>query len=357
VDGDTVNVPGPCSVAWTGAPSVTFGKGITVSGGGNVTINSPYAFNIQSSTTASARVTGFTFTSCNNPINNGVITTAGNKASYPFRIDHNTFTCANPDVIVLYNNADGLIDHNSITGGIASEMIHNMAMGATDASGWTDDVTPGGPHFVFVEDNTFTNPNNGSASCVQSYYGARWVIRHNIFKMCQIDAHGTPGNIGTRWWEAYENTYDTTQFGSSANLSNYTAFRAGSGLFYNNHHIGQNLGAGTVELVEEDSGFPATYQIGRGLNQNYSPAYLWGNDSDMHVASQSSNVVLGRDFFVSPLQPATLVRCEMAADGGSANGSIGSCLTTFTYTPYPYPHPLQAASSVAAPTGLAAIVH
>ncbi len=122
-NGDTVRVPGPCVVAWTSNVTVT-GKGITVDGGGNTTITSSYAFNIQSSLAINTRITGFIFTGPGSPTN-GDITTSGNKSNATFRIDHNTFTSASPTVIACYNNAPGLIDHNTFTGGGASEMIHN----------------------------------------------------------------------------------------------------------------------------------------------------------------------------------------------------------------------------------------
>ncbi len=358
-NGDTVRVPGPCVVAWASNVTVT-GKGITVDGGGNTTITSSYAFNIQSSLTVSTRITGFIFTGSGNATN-GDITTSGNKSNATFRIDHNTFTNASPTVIACYNNAPGLIDHNTFTGGGASEMIHNLAMGPSDTSGWTDDVTPGGSNMLFIEDNTFassactSNCSFLGTSAVQSYYGARTVFRHNTLNMAQVDQHGTAGNVGARWWEIYDNTFNIV---SGGNQSAYMDLRAGSGVVFNNHQIGStNLGAGNIILREEDTGYPVLYQIGRGVNEDYSPAYVWGNDSSMNVVSNSSNVQANRDFFVSTAQPASLVRCELGTDGGTANGLIGSCPGTYSYVPYPYPHPLQGASSVAAPTGLAAVVH
>ena len=184
-------------------------------------------------------------------------------------------------------------------------MIHNFGMGASDASGWTDDVTPGGSNMVFIEDNTFTNNGDHSGnpayfwgcSTVQSYYGARTVVRHNSIIFCQVDQHGTVGAIGARWWEIYENTFNVVPNG---NQSNYMAIRAGSGVIFNNHKTGStNLGGGQIELVEEDSGYPALYQIGRGKNQVLDPAYAWGNDASMPVESGSSNVQVNRDYYLS----------------------------------------------------------
>jgi hypothetical protein len=253
-------------------------------------------------------------------------------------------------------NAPGLIDHNTFTGGAASEMIHNLGVGA---SGWTDSLTPGSATMLFVEDNTFTYAASGNpayfwgSSAIQSYYGARTVVRHNTLNMCQVDQHGTAGMVGARWWEIYENTFNVV---ANGNQSNYMALRAGSGVIFNNHKTGSaNQGAGTVELVEEDSGYPALYQIGRGINQQLSPTYVWGNDSSLAVGSGSSNVVLGRDFYVSATQPASMLRQQSSTDSSS---------TTYSYTPYTYPHPLQSgggsqstSTPPQAPTGLSALVY
>jgi len=349
--GDTVQVPGPCTAAWSSQVSIPNTKGITVIGGiGGTTILTNIGFSLSQNASSSSRISGFTFTSPGDG-NGGAraIITSGSSTSAPFRIDHNTFTNAAQSVFVAtQGNAPGVIDHNVFTGGAASEMIHNLAVGA---AGWTDNVTPGGPQMLFVEDNTFTFNASGNpayywgSSALQAYYGARTVFRHNILNMCQVDQHGTAGNIGARWWEIYENTFNVILNG---NQSDYVHLRAGSGVVFNNHKTGAtNLGAGNIELVEEDTGYPALYQIGRGINQNLSPAYVWGNDSSMTVVGTSSNVVQGRDFFVSTTQPATLVRWELSTDSSS---------TTYSYVPYPYPHPLQNASSVAAPTSVAAVI-
>jgi len=354
-NGDTVKTPGPCTASWSNV-TITGSVGITLDGGGNTTITSAAALTIRSTATTSTRVTGFIFTNGGNS-NNGDVTTSGSKTGATFRIDHNTFTNANPTVIACWNNAPGLIDHNTFTGGGASEMIHNMAMGATDASGWGDDIMPGGPNMLFVEDNTFTNSvSNGGflgTSAIQSYNGARTVFRHNTLTNAQIDQHGTAGMIGARWWEIYENTFVVA---NGVAQDKYMDIRAGGGVVFNNHKTGQASPAAII-FREEDTGYPALYQVGRGINQDYSPAFVWGNDSIMPVASNSSNVTQGVDFIVSVSQPPLLVRCELSVDSGVAGGLIGTCATSFSYIPFTYPHPLQGASSVAAPTGLAAVIH
>ncbi len=337
--GDTVVVPGG-SCNWSSGVSIPSSKAITVNGGGNTTISG--GISLTAGTSGTSRITGFTFTS------NNAITTQGSTSTSPFRIDHNTFSEPNSQAIfvVCNGNGPGLLDHNTFNGGSASEMIHNMGMGATDASGWSDNIVPGGPNMLFIEDNTFTYNASGNpayfwgTSALESYYGARTVFRHNTCNMCQVDQHGTAGMIGARWWEFYENTFNVVPNG---NQSDYIVIRAGSGVIFNNHVTGasNNQGAGSINLYEEDSGYPALYQVGRGINQNYSPAYIWGNDSSMSVSSGSSNVVAGRDFIVSTSQPSSMHRWELSTDNAS---------TTYSYTPYTYPHPLQGQSAPPPPT-------
>ncbi len=303
-NGDTVLLPGG-NCTWSSAVTIPNSKGITVDGGGT-TITGQLSLNANATT--GSRITGFTFTS------EIAVSTSGSKTSATFRVDHNTFN--HGDVMLkTTGNAPGLIDHNTFTSSSApNEMIHNEAMGAGDTSGWSDPVTPGGADMLYIEDNTFTFNATGDpayfwgSSALQSYYGARNVFRHNTLNMVQVDQHGTAGNVGARWWEIYENTFNVVPNG---NQSDYIHIRAGSGVIFNNHKAGAtNDGAGSIRLEEEDSGYPALYQVGRGINQELSPAYVWGNDASMNVGSGSSNVVQGRDFMVLSAQPSTLLREE-----------------------------------------------
>jgi hypothetical protein len=102
----------------------------------------------------------------------------------------------------------------------------------------------------------------------------------------------------------------------NGNQDRYMDLRAGSGVVFDNHKEGfANQSAGGIVLHEEDSGYPALYQIGRGKDQALDPAYLWDNDSSMPVRSGSTNVQADRDYFTSQ-KPG--------------------------YTPFPYPYPLDA---------------
>src|SRR5579863_116952 len=206
--GDTVLTPGPCSVSWSTAVTIPSTLGITINGGGNTTLTN-WGFSINQNSSASTRITGFTFTNSMPAANQGPITVNGSTSSNMGRIDHNTFNdqTDNGTFIWLYGNGPMLIDHDTFTACAACEMIHNMAAGAGDNSGWVDNVTPGSPNMVFIETNTFTYNASGNpaydygTAAVQSYYGARTVVRYNSLYMVHIDQHGTAGMVGARWWE------------------------------------------------------------------------------------------------------------------------------------------------------------
>jgi hypothetical protein len=351
--GDTVTVSGG-SCTWSSGVATSSSVAITLDGGGKTTISGTFTLNPNAS--AETRVTGFNFTA-----NNGVVT-AGSTSTSAFRVDHNTFT-GGGTMLQASGNAPGLIDNNKFTGNAAAEMIHNTGLGASDAAGWSDSVTPGSANMLFIEDNTFTFNASGNpayfygSSAIQSYYGARTVFRHNTLNNCQVDQHGTAGMVGARWWEIYDNTFTVA---ANGNQSNYMALRDGSGLVFDNHvtNPSSNGATGTIELTEDatSGSYPLTYQVGLGVNQSKSPAYVWGNDSSMSVVSGSSFVQAGRDYFVSSTQPSSLSRDEVASDTSS---------TKYSYTPYTYPHPLQNGTSTSGgggssspnpPSGLQALV-
>lgn len=338
VTGDTVIVPGTCSVSWASAVNIGDSQGITIQASGSVTLTN-FGFNA-SYVGASMRVTGFTFTSLGDGGGHArAIIEGGDTASSLFRIDHNTFTNGAQSVFIeIYGFGPSLVDHNTFTGGAASESVHVRGSGNdSDPTGWTLDVTPGGPLMTYIEDNTF-NTSSTSIYCsgIQSYEGARTVVRHNTFNYCQVDQHGTCGAINARWWEIYDNTFHVP---GSQNQAAYMALRGGSGVVWGNSAPDANTGAGSLELTEDcTSGtYPLNYQVGRGINEKYSPAYLWGNDATLtaHITSGSSYVNSPPDYLVSVSQPATLKRCQLSTDSGTGS----TCTTTYSYVPYTYPYP------------------
>jgi len=365
-NGDTVLVPSG-NVSYSTAVDIPVTKCVTINGQGGVTITSTLGFTMETGTSCESRITGFAFTgaSGNAPSTNILVTLQ--TGSFTGRIDHNTFNHSGTMIFIQINNADGnpfLIDHNTFTMGSASECIHVLGANSGDNTGWQNDVTPGGPNMVFVEDNTFNNTQTSGALCslIESYYGAQTVIRYNTSNFCQIDQHGTAGYVGARWWEAYDNTFIPT----GAQCC-FITMRGGSGVIFNNHLSGSNP-AGTpsnmIDLYYEPLGsfdWPGAWQVGSGINgfteghtacsgSNSAPAYIWGNDSTMTIGSQTSSyVALNRDYFVSSSKPSSMNWMERSGD---------TCSTTYAYTPYTYPHPLQGTQStqVAPPSGLTATV-
>jgi hypothetical protein len=356
--GDIVFVPGSCTQSWSTAVDIPSSKGITVLGGGTVTLTGA-GFTLESNISAVSRISNFTFTS-----SNIAISVTGTTSSFVYRIDHNIFTNSSQMTFIqVGGNGPGLIDHNMISGGGASEMIHNLGMGPGSNAGWVDNVTPGGPNMVFVEDNTLTCLDTTFiCSGIQSYYGARSVLRHNEFIFSQIDQHGTAGNIGARWWEAYQNDFNTP---NNENQCCLITMRAGTGVIWGNTTSGTNSHGGGegIDLYEEDIGtWPLAYQIGSGINgetnqhnncgaTNSSPAYIWGNAPSIAISTSGDTGVvnLNRDYFVSATRPVTMQRQEISGD---------TCSTSYSYVPYTYPHPLQGtANAPSPPSGLTAVAH
>lgn len=290
------------------------GSGIVVTRGQNFT---GVLFSVSTNSSASTRISNFHFRQTSR---NRMMSVKGVFSNPKFRIDHSTFfTSAGQAILLEVTGAWGLIDNCSFTGNDASELVHNLGHGATSTAGWEDDLQPGSSDALYIEDCTFskydlTTPYFWGTSGIQSYYGSRTVVRRSTFNYCQVDQHGTAGAIGARWWEIYDNTF-TIPTGGSRNQSSYMDIRAGSGVIFNNRaEGGKNLGAGVIVLREEDSGYPALFQIGRGKNQQIDPTYCWDNTAAT-PSSGSSNVVSGRDFFPNTKRP--------------------------NYMPLEYPHPLR----------------
>jgi hypothetical protein len=327
---------------WDATVTIPGTKGITLDGNGvSVTRGSlgdyTAMLDIGTNATTSTRVTGFHFVTTE-ATTGFFLAVGGGFGNAKFRLDHTELEANDMGTSVEVANAWGVIDHCNFSANDNAEQIHNQAWGAVDDTGWSEDVVGGSIDALYVEDNTFANSHlydsSGTIyfwgnSAVQSYYGARTVFRYNSLTMSQIDQHGTAGMIGARWWEIYDNTFNVVPTG---NQSSYVVLRAGSGVVFDNHQTGTNLGGGSIQLYEEDTGYPALYQIGRGKDQVLDPAYLWGNDAAMPVGSTSSNVLQDRDYYLAakpgytPLvHPHPMVGGEGggAGSGGEAGAGTG----------------------------------
>jgi hypothetical protein len=336
-DGDIIVIP-PGTFTWT--TTVTAKTGVTISGAGvgsTVIVNTTGLNARRVSLTiacdgAQSRVQGITFSG------QWGLATSGDNNSAPFRIDDCAFDVGTAQGIMVETNGNGpgLIDHCTFSGGGASEMIHQMGNGAGNNAGWLDDVNPGSANAVYIENctfskNPFVDPYFWGTSAIQCYYGARTVVRHCKLNYCQLDCHGPP-QIGARWYEFYENTYYLPDSATVGSQSHYMHLRGGSGVVFNNH-VGtpQTANRGKIEIIDEAGG-PVSVWTARGIDQNPSPIYLWGNDSLLPVQSASANLVSGRDFFVSATQPSSMKRWQKTSDNSN---------TTYSYVPYVYPHPLN----------------
>lgn len=381
--GDTVTVPGPpCTITGGGTITIPNTKGITLDGqnssfSGSVTLN---AMSSDTPTTNRSRVTRINFTG------SSVFNAPGTNLSCArWRFDNNT-TNTSAHGAIDTAACPGLFDHNTFSGlSAAQEFFYVHGWGAVDTTGWTNSHTPGSDAAIYIENNTFTTPTSQSNNAwIQMYYGGRAVIRNNTFNYTRIDGHGTPGNIGVRWWEFYNNQF--VQTGGNAGGS-VISMRAGSGIVFNNTKSGSFL-TGDVGMCEEDSGYPALYQIGRGQNQVLYPAYAWGNTIPVNVDSCEAPEVPGMVQFNRDVYRDTGASCTAGGactsgigtgtalpttcttntgfwktdvggnwdttNGTSNDGALYKCTSTNTwtlyYTPLVYPHPLISGGTPSVPS-------
>lgn len=283
-DGDTVVVPSGTS-SWTGTLIIT--KDITLMGANvnatdDLTIlvdNIPRADPIKGVFIAGSptgtnlfRITGFTFT------NNGtLITHSANPvqlsgiSTFPnVRIDHCHFkTVYANNQISFFTWLYGVVDHCTFDmppgGNLSVWTSHaNWNGGQSGWGSWADDAHFGSEKFVFIEDCTINNYDNGANNgSVDGARGGRWVARHNIFHRMNDFYHGTDSgqggvNIrGTRAVEIYNNTFDT-------DIANHAAGqnRGGSLLFHDNTYTGPFTGTMSMKNYRLSEG--AAYAAGNG---------------------------------------------------------------------------------------------
>jgi len=377
--GDTVAVPkGTCT--WSSTVTISSSHQITMDGGGStITFGSGGSLSITTGTASNTRVTNFNFIGSGTNGSDVIeFHTVTSPPSLTFRFDHNSCNCGSPSapstILGIYQNGPGLIDHNSFTCAHgADELIHVLGLGPSDNSGWWDDVTPGGPNMIFIEDNTFNDSGGAGASAFQSYYGARTVARHNTFTNAQIDQHGS-GMIGARWYEFYSNN-----FTDAAGI----CIRAGSGVVFS------NTNTGAIRMTQEFGSYPAEWQVGQGKEVTHNTptncstggppgcafAYVWSdvtpllNTTAGCAAGLANLIQFQRDVYSTggngvttgtlASRPSTCSKYQgyFATDQNTLYQCTATNTWTAYYTPYTYPHPLTQGTTVAPPSNLQATPH
>jgi hypothetical protein len=375
--GDIVRMSSACS-SFTASIVIPNTKGILFDGNGS-TFNSSSTIDVDTNASISTRLTDFTM-ACSD----GGLEIDSDLTDAKYRVDHVTLTGSSHRCITTNGFGTGLFDHITIAElGSVDEFIHHEAGGCgSDTSysvcNWDTALTPGSGDAIYTEDSTFTCPSCDAFAPAwqQSYYGARIVNRFNAYTDVNIDNHGTAGNVGGRWWEVYNNSFATGGNWDGAILN----LRAGSGLVFSNTRGGSPI-QDAYGACEEDTGYPAAYQIGRGQSGALVPAYFFAsgtlNVTGCSDAANNGSVTTNVDYYDAVGASCTAggscttgvgtgttlpTSCTIGVGfwktdaggdwwttgGDSEDGALYVCtddspLTwTLYYTPYIYPHPLQA---------------
>jgi hypothetical protein len=123
---------------------------------------------------------------------NGVIRISGN--CHLFRLDHCTFDHLQGTSLAVAGFLWGVIDHNLFNCVTKHPIIvkHREWNGRDWGHGsWADNPYWGSEKFVFIEDNIFEN-----AGDIDSFEGARFVVRHNHMHNFALVMYGTEGQGG-----------------------------------------------------------------------------------------------------------------------------------------------------------------
>lgn len=351
--------------AWTTPTKLTIqGNGKT-----NTIISVPNGvnpFNIIGNSVIPFRITGIKFSGANLASANYNIIISG--AATGWRIDNCHFyrTKQYDDITVqtypFSDGGGGLIDNNVFEDS-SDEGINTQYASTAPADSWTDALTPGGVHAVYIENNTFTYTSNYSRAgkhAVNSTGGGRYVFRYNTLTYNDgsefdtvIDSHGaatssSPNDAG-RWIEVYNNTLSGTSVGWGI------FWRGGDGIVFDNTitSTDDNIRLGSDNMLEATCPnlttcpYPNPGQMTIG--------YAWGNSAAPVIGSADhipDYIQLDRDYTI----PTTGTYANIPATCTHTVGSIHlgywatdqnklyTCSATNTwaeyYVPYTYPHPL-----------------
>ena len=241
-DGDTITLPAG-TFSWASRLNIT--KGITLQGATtidgagteNPTINDVTIVKDDTRRTGSARgimwvnlvagqsfrLTGITFSAGDSTIGaigDGAIhlLSHGSAPCTSMRVDHCHFDQLYQGKIIWVSGwVYGVADHNVFDchHSYAFHIWHDAWGGASQVNGngsWADYPWYGTGKFFFMEDNTARSDIRGQMSFVDTFYGGRWVARHNYLLNCIPAGHGTEGGVarGQRASEFYDNTVNVT---------------------------------------------------------------------------------------------------------------------------------------------------
>ena len=265
VDGDTITLPAG-TFSWTSSPGIT--KAITLqgattvtgAGGPNPTVNDvtivkddvPRNSTILSVSLEGNRVfrlTGITFAPGASQVNgstDGAFHFSSPDLTARVRIDHCHFASLHQAKLIRNSKVYGVADHNAIEVTGNSFPFNNegaiAGSGENGNAAWADYPWFGTGKFFFIEDNTLVRQNTMANSLVDSFYGGRWVARHNYMVNMIPSGHGTESGAGRgqRANEFYDNTINMTVAWSGGGQ------RSGTSLWHDNTFLGHNSSNGSA---------------------------------------------------------------------------------------------------------------
>jgi hypothetical protein len=304
VEGDTVILPAG-EASWPEKLEIT--KGITIQGQTTVeNAGTPDAiaqdltvirdesprnqktsgvFKFTLSPEQACRLTGITIKAGTATVlnNNGVVffQSSGDAANFKMRVDHCHVQNVRDRMIHAGGWCFGVADHNLLEANASSQSCycsHGGIGGSTSGrsdEAWTEPPMFGSGNFFFFETNTILNTAKGGAMDAEA--SGRYVARHNYFKDCQPNSHGTEGsrNRGTRAAMVYGNWLDSPVKAPS------TMNRGGSWIYHDNRYTGlKNPGGPYHSNMVSFRQFGATSQSGGawGSSDGTSPY----DDNDPH---------------------------------------------------------------------------
>jgi hypothetical protein len=264
-DGDTITLPAG-TFSWSSRLNIK--KGITIQGAttikdagtDNPTIDDATIIqddtrrtgsgrgiiNVAIRSNQSFRLTGITFSpgsSTTVAVGDGAIHLLSHDSApcTSMRIDHCHFNSLYQGKIIWVSGwVYGVADHNVFDfsrGTFPFHIWHDTWGGASQRNGngsWADYPWYGTGKFFFMEDNTVRSNTRKPRSFVDTFYGGRWVARHNYLSNTIPSGHGTEGGTarGQRVSEFYDNTVNmTVPWGAGGQ-------RSGTSLWHDNVFIG-----------------------------------------------------------------------------------------------------------------------